>query len=140
MMTALILTERIKFMTQETHSDLIGMLREAVDAIQEATPAALETAATILWFDALHTVIVGGCVLAVMVAVLFGAYRWGKSIYRADADDVHPVIIIPIVTGAFLGPVSLIVFADIASLKTFLGLFAPDLALAYRAMQAAGLL
>jgi hypothetical protein len=125
-------------MTQETHNDLIGMLREAVGAIQEATPAALETAATILWFDALHTVTVGSGFLAVLLALVFGAHRWGRRI--REKDDTNTAVVFPVFGGGILAVVSLILCAEILSLKTFLGLFAPDLALAYRAMQAAGLL
>jgi hypothetical protein len=41
-------------MAQEVQTELISMLREAVDAIQAATPDALDVAATVLWLDALR--------------------------------------------------------------------------------------
>jgi Ca2+/H+ antiporter len=66
-------------MAQEVQTELISMLREAVDAIQAATPDALDVAATVLWLDALSAVLFGVPMLVLAVGADGGGVAGARS-------------------------------------------------------------
>jgi uncharacterized membrane protein len=126
-------------MAQEVQTELISMLRETVDAIQAATPDALDVAATVLWLDALSAVLFG--VPMLVLAVLSTRFTVSRflSVMRSDAFNAD-LAVFGWFFVSFLGAITAILSAgSLLSTQTILGLFAPDLALAYRAMHVAGL-